>query len=50
MIWEGMDPESETKRLIADASHVVTDSGRWYWKLPGMGRILKRSTHSEVQS
>lgn len=48
MIWEGMDPEGETKRLIADAAGTVRDSRRWYWRLPGMNWIHRRLTKSEV--
>jgi hypothetical protein len=47
MIWEGMDPEGETKRLITDAGGAVLDSRRWYWKLPGMSWIHRRLTRSE---
>ena len=47
MIWEGMDPEGETKRLITDAAGAVLDSRRWYWKLPGMSRIHRRLKRSE---
>jgi len=41
-IWDGMDPEGETRRLVSDAAQGVMDSGRWYWKLPGMNWIHKR--------
>jgi capsule polysaccharide export protein KpsE/RkpR len=48
MIWEGMDPEGETKRLVTDAATVVMDSKRWYWRLPAMNWIHRRLTRSEV--
>jgi len=47
IVWEGMDPEGEPKRLIADASGAVLDSGRWYWRLPGMSWIHRRLKGSE---
>jgi uncharacterized protein involved in exopolysaccharide biosynthesis len=46
MIWEGMDPEGETMRLVTDAGGVVLDSRRWYWKLPGMKWVRGRLTRS----
>ena len=37
MIWEGMDPEGDTKLLVRDAAGSALDSRRWFWRLPGMG-------------
>jgi uncharacterized protein involved in exopolysaccharide biosynthesis len=50
MIWEGMDPDGETKRLVADAEAVLMNSSRWYWKLPGMSRIYRQLARSESPS
>jgi uncharacterized protein involved in exopolysaccharide biosynthesis len=48
MVWEGMDPEGETKRLVGDAASYTLDSRRWFWRLPGMGWIHRRLTKSEA--
>jgi uncharacterized protein involved in exopolysaccharide biosynthesis len=50
MIWEGMNPDGETRRLVADAAAVLMDSKRWYWRLPGMGWLHRRLSKSEVRS
>jgi uncharacterized protein involved in exopolysaccharide biosynthesis len=47
VIWEGMDPGEETKRLIADVAGAVMDSRRWFWRLPGMSRVHRRLERSE---
>ena len=48
MIWEGMNPEGETKRLILDAAGVVMDTRRWYWRLPGMNWAHRHLAKSGV--
>jgi len=37
MVWEGMDPEGETKRLMTDAAGATLRSQGWLRRLPGMG-------------
>lgn len=44
MIWEGMDPEGDTKLLVRDAVGSALDSRRWFWRLPGMGWVHRRLT------
>jgi uncharacterized protein involved in exopolysaccharide biosynthesis len=47
MIWEAMDPQNEPKRTLTKVIDGAMDSQRWYWKLPGMGWIHRRSRGSE---
>jgi uncharacterized protein involved in exopolysaccharide biosynthesis len=41
-IWEEMDPWDERKKLVTDIFGTTSTSQRWYSRLPGMGRNLKR--------
>ncbi len=47
MIWEEMDPQHEPKRTITGAIGAALNPGRWYWTLPGMRWIHRRSKGSE---
>ena len=47
MIWEQMDPEQEPKRLLTEFINRMLNSGRWYWKLPGMAWIHRCIVGSE---
>jgi uncharacterized protein involved in exopolysaccharide biosynthesis len=46
MIWEKMDPRTEFKMLVTDAGSVAVNSRRWYWKLPGLRSIHRRTEGS----
>jgi uncharacterized protein involved in exopolysaccharide biosynthesis len=48
MIWEGLDREGETKRLITEVVDSVMNPQRWYWRLPGMRWVRGRLNGLEV--
>lgn len=43
-VWEKMDPQEEPKKLILEIADAVVDRRHWYWSLPGMRGIRKRSS------
>ena len=47
MIWEAMDPEGEPKQGLTEIINSAMNSQRWYWKLPGMRWISRRSRGPE---
>lgn len=47
MIWEAMDLEGEPKQGLTEIINSAMNSQRWYWKLPGMRWISRRSRGPE---
>ena len=41
MVWEGVTPEDELKKLITSVFGATFDSQRWYWRLPGLSWLHK---------